>query len=302
MDPKREKRLLLSFFVIFDFVLIALLIFIVTGKMRIEFKWNRKEQPPQYSAPESKPEEETSPAEVVDCSEISRSNLMVAITFGQSNAANSCGSLKESGPGVYSFYNNQCFKAKDPLPGSQGKSGSIWTRLGDSLVKQGYYDSVLFVPLAVGGTSITEWMPGSPLHVNLIKTIQQLRKAGFSVTHLFWVQGERDGLLQMDKDVYKNSFLQMLSSIRAEGVTAPIYVSLTSRRFNFVNLEIHKAQMELVDASMNILPGPNTDVLGKEFRDDGGIHFSDRGVNRIVEMYMACLDGNMGDCQPSLDW
>ena len=87
----------------------------------------------------------------------------VILGLGQSNIANECDptALYEAKGGVYNFnfFDGKVYAAKDPLLGSSHDRSNLMTRLGDLLVERGNYQSVLLVPIAHGGTFISEWSP-----------------------------------------------------------------------------------------------------------------------------------------------
>lgn len=227
--------------------------------------------------------------EEVDCQQLNGNNLMVALAFGQSNSANEGESPKSTKMNVYSFYRGKCYKAQDPLLGASGDGGSVWTRLGDRIIEENLYHQVLFVPIGVGGTEIARWKPNGDLHQRILKSIKSLKEQNFTITHMLWHQGETDALLGTSKQEYKTMFLEMLKSIRANGVDAPIYVSITTRCHKIrENKDIQQAQRELVDISQKIYPGPNTDQLGLGYRFDG-CHFSDEGLEKCAELWLEKL-------------
>jgi len=216
---------------------------------------------------------------------------MVAIVFGQSNAANFGESPQKAAGGVYNFYQGKLYAAEDPLLGAGGTGGSVWTRLGDKLLKSHQFDAVIFVPLGVGGAEIARWTPDGDLHGSLLEAIQHLKDRGLPVTHLMWHQGETDAELNTAKSAYKSMFLEMLTSVRNQGVTAPIYVAVATRcQLRRETVEIRAAQQELVNPPRGIYSGPDTDTLGWGYRYDG-CHFSDEGLEKFAELWMAKLTG-----------
>ena len=78
--------------------------------------------------------------------------VMVALVFGQSNAANWGQGRRTAGANVQVFYKGRFYRASDPIKGADGEGGSVWTRLGDKLIAAKLYDKVIFVPVARGGS------------------------------------------------------------------------------------------------------------------------------------------------------
>jgi hypothetical protein len=225
----------------------------------------------------------------VPLSMLSSRRVMVALVFGQSNSANFGETPRTAKEGVYSFYRGKLYLAQDPLPGANGDGGSVWTRLGDKIIAGDSYDAVVFVPLGVGGSRIARWKSNGDLHPRIVEAINELNAKQLTITHLLWHQGEQDAYLKTTKEEYKKMFLDMLSSIRKQGVNVPIYVSIATRcRKERGNLEIQQAQAELIDRPMGIYPGPNTDLLGFAYRYDG-CHFSDEGLERAAALWLQAL-------------
>ncbi|HEY9615558.1 MAG TPA: sialate O-acetylesterase [Microcoleaceae cyanobacterium] len=225
----------------------------------------------------------------IDCRTIPRDRLMVALAFGQSNSANYGNRRLTAQKTVYNFHAGKCYRAVDPLLGADGNGGSVWTRLGNRIVQQKLYDRVLFTSIGVGGTEIQRWAPAGDLHPRITTAIQQLKAAGFNITHLLWHQGETDAEIGTPKEVYQQRFMAMLERIRVAGVQAPVYVSVTSRCGDRPpQPAIQQAQRELVNPAQGILLGPNTDELGDADRYDR-CHFSASGLNKAADLWLQAL-------------
>lgn len=218
----------------------------------------------------------------------SGNRLMVALAFGQSNAANYGNSMASASKSVYNFYAGTLYKAQDPMLGADGPGGSVWTRLGDKLITAGLYDTVVFVPIAVGGSAMDQWTPEGVYHRKILDAIDSLKESRLMLTHLLWHQGETDAMYQTPGHEYKAMFLTMLTSIRDHGITAPVYVSVATRVGDYVDPEIQQAQRELVDPSRDIYAGPDTDTIAMEHRYDG-THLSESGLERAAELWLEQL-------------
>ena len=218
-----------------------------------------------------------------------RPRVMVALVFGQSNAGNWGESRRIAGPHVYSFFRGRYERARDPLPGADGRGGSVWTRLGDKLIAAGLYDRVVFVPAAIGATEIAEWAPGGRLHQDLLRNVREARRARLVFTHLLWHQGESDAVLGTAAEDYQARFLALLAAIRALGVDAPAFVAVATRCGQYPpNEAIRNAQRGLVNPALGIFAGPDTDQLGPEYRYDG-CHFSDQGLDTHAQMWLEVI-------------
>lgn len=103
---------------------------------------------------------------------------MLALLFGQSNAANEGESRKVANELVLNEFNGRFFRVEDPLLGSTGQGGSIWTRLGDEIIERKLYDEVVFIPMAVSASAIARWRPGGDIHRKLIQRIRESKPMG----------------------------------------------------------------------------------------------------------------------------
>lgn len=214
---------------------------------------------------------------------------MVALVFGQSNAANFGESRRKSRAGVFYFFRGRFGRAQDPLPGANGIMGSVWTRLGDQLIAAKLFSQVIFVPAAIGATEIALWAPGGLLHEDLLRNVRETLQAGYRFTHLLWHQGESDAVLKITPADYQLRFKAMIAAIRSLGVDAPVFVAQATRCGDYQpNQDIRWAQHNLVDPAQNIFAGPDTDTLDTTWRHDS-CHFSNKGLERHAAMWLEVI-------------
>lgn len=231
------------------------------------------------------------PRRVVACDDIEREATLVVLVLGQSNAANFAATRSGVAAGVYSFYRNQCYAARDPMLGADGTGGSVWPRLGNMLVAGGFAANVVFANVAVGGTAISQWIPGTENYRRVVQTIRELHESGFEISRVLWHQGESDAALGTTKADYMEQFERILAGLRSVNVEAPVYVSQATWCFGRSSTDIAAAQKTLVDWVHGTRAGPNTDALrAAEYRYDG-CHFSDRGVDAAARLWFRALSG-----------
>jgi lysophospholipase L1-like esterase len=72
-------------------------------------------------------------------------------------------------------------------------------------------------------------------------------------------------------------FEKLRSRLRSAGVTAPIVMARSTRCRNSIGDAVLTAQQELFRRHADLLPGPDTDALAGDLRDDD-CHFSAKGV------------------------
>ena len=226
----------------------------------------------------------------VDCKKaIWHKNAAILLTLGQSNISNTIDGRFEPGPNVinFSLYDGKCYLAHDPLLGATNSGGNVATRLASKLVNSGAYQVVIVAPIAVGGTFVENWSVGGFLNRRIVVSIKRLHDAGLEPTHVLWHQGEANAKTPAHE--YRAAFFSVFSTIRRNGVFAPIYVAQTSICGSAPAESIRQIQRSLVDPSKNILAGPDTDQLGPEYRHDG-CHFNAAGGERHAELWRQILD------------
>lgn len=215
-----------------------------------------------------------------------RKPTVVALVFGQSNAANSGEARTSSRGSVYQYYKGKCYRAVDPLIWADGEMGSVWPEVGDELIRTGRFSQVLFVPIAEGGSKVEYWIPGAKHHGKLVSALDHLRQSGIEITHVLWHQGESDRGGQ--KHDYLSSFRSIVANLRERGITAPVFVSVASYWNGTYSESIHLAQKELVAPEQGIFPGPDTDALGGDHRYDG-VHFSTEGMRKVAALWVEAI-------------
>ena len=151
---------------------------------------------------------------------------------------------------------------------------------------------MIFATIGESASAISRWRPPGDLYQRLVETIKSLQRSGITITHLLWHQGETDAKQDTGKEQYIRHFLSMKNGIRSLGVQAPIYVSIASRyRDESGDLNIQKAQKEIILKFPDVFPGPDTDQLGDAYRYDG-THFSSKGMKEAAMLWYQAIKEN----------
>ena len=82
---------------------------------------------------------------------------------------------------------------------------------------------------------------------------------------------------------YWKSFMTFMDSVQSID-DVPIYLSQASYCNGKRNNELLKIQDSLIISNENILRGPNTDVLGTEYRHDD-CHFNHEGLHKLSDLW-----------------
>jgi hypothetical protein len=213
---------------------------------------------------------------------------VVALVYGQSNSANKHAQRTfQSSPKIVNFFDGKCYVASDPLLGTSGSAGSVWTLTGTKLLATGKYDHIIFVPAGIDGSQIKQWSKGGDLNPMLSDVIRGATRQ-YKLTHVVWHQGEIDAQLKTTKEEYKERFSSMMQTIRGLGVDAPVYVSVASICEPFWDADnpITQAQRQLVSTPQGILPGPNTDTLNTPEDRFDDCHLSQVGMQKFSDLLL----------------
>lgn len=225
------------------------------------------------------------PRSEVKCTDISNQNTLVALTLGQSNAANFGIPRFKPDRNVFNLFEGKCFIAEDPMIGASGDGGSVWTRLGQILVETKQYKNAIFITIAEGSSEISQWVSGGIYEKKLLRAIKQAKKSHITITHVLWHQGETDASKGTSQSEYLLNLQRLIDSIRSNGVHAPFFVSVASYCQYKVSSAIQSAQKSSIDFNKRIYPGPNTDLMtSSKYRRDN-CHFSEEGLEKFAALW-----------------
>ena len=217
----------------------------------------------------------------------------VFITAGQSNSANFGNPEQEAKDDRVVYYNGQNFvPAKDPIPGGCGSGGSVWSILGDLIVKSQQVP-VCFRSASLTWTEVKNWMPGVkfnvPLYDNLVKCAGEFDKGG--VRAVLWHQGESDSLAKTSAETYCDRLKTVIDSLNKDaGYEIPWFVAQASFHPGSKGpeeKEVAKGQQLLWEKGI-AHKGAITDDLGKEYRSDK-VHFNQLGLTTHAERWFNAL-------------
>ena len=225
-------------------------------------------------------------------------SMAVLLVIGQSNAGNHAGQRfrSEHGAAILNFFDGQCFIAASPLLGSTGTNGEYWTLLANLLVSSQAFDRVVLVPVSVGGTEVARWARGGDLNALLVNAAVDLRSHNYRATHVLWHQGESDLAYGTSERQYAARFLSVVDTLRAQYITAPIFVSVASKcllltTFSPTNAVV-LAQLSLPNSKQQIIGGVNSDAILDEMDRYDDCHFSATGQNKIAAAWAQIIMKN----------
>jgi hypothetical protein len=220
----------------------------------------------------------------------------VLLVIGQSNAANYQGQRHKSGDDqVVNFAGGHCYRAASPLLGADGEMGETWTLLGTKLIQSGLYRTVILIPAAVGGSSVSRWAADGDLNTMMIGVIRSARMR-YAITAVLWDQGAEDFRLHTPEIQYRQNLKSLIDTVRAEGVRAPFFItrcSIGDRDWSEDN-PISRAQKSLVDDQQAIFDGPNTDHDVTAIDRYDGYHFAATGQEKYTDAWIKLFGARQG--------
>lgn len=219
-----------------------------------------------------------------------KTDTLVILTLGQSNAA--CFGQGSYSPdsSVVEFYNGAFFMAGEPLKGAAGNGGcSVWTRMADKLISNGYYSTVVIVAIGIGSTTVGNWATGECAQ-HLKVTLRQLKQYNLEIGLVVWHQGESDNLLNTKLIQYENSLDTIRSTIRNYAPHTPIIVCRASYHPDMIGIkpdgidqDIREAQNHFILKHEDVYAGPDTDLYNRAIDRHDGVHFSRIGLERFAD-------------------
>ena len=200
------------------------------------------------------------------------------------------------------IYDGKCYKAVDPLLGINVSGGKVsdhrgtWmSRLADNLVSNGKFDRVIIVPMAVGGTSVSQWASNStaPFLKNNINVVaRRMAQAQLPCTAIMWGQGESD----TSAGTSQSSYTASLSAVTAEFNRAlpgcPILVARESYYYGVSSSAVLAAQTAAVDG-IKVFAGENVDLIPPAGRYDN-THLNEAGAAQRAVLAEDALTSALG--------
>jgi carbohydrate esterase-like sialic acid-specific acetylesterase len=226
----------------------------------------------------------------------------VFVIAGQSNASGRGKALQSStNTEAYLFGNDYQWKAlRDPVDsiikqvdsvsneGSEA-GGSVWP-----LVASRYPGQIAFVPTALGGTRIEEWLPGSDhedRNTLYGSMIYRARRAG-KIRAVLWWLGETDAVLGTPKDAYL-AHLNMIANAVKEDLGVPLIPAKLQRITPTTGTSIiNDAIDEAWRVNPNVKRGPDLSVLnaGDQAISSDGVHINtNEGMQAAAKLWANVL-------------
>lgn len=184
--------------------------------------------------------------------------------------------------------------AADPQVRNGG--GSVWPLVGDHLA-EALGVPIGFVNVAVGSSSIDDWQPGEEAFARLASVVEQLGPRGFRA--ILWHQGETDRAMSEEEYARKlDAAIVGLNRRLQRGV--PWVVAQASFAGDGPSAPVRAAQGRSWREGF-AFPGPDTDQLGREFREDADeVHFNEAGTRAAADLWVKSILTSLFEHEPLL--
>jgi hypothetical protein len=232
----------------------------------------------------ARPQNRQHEREAQECFEMSISAIGAAIhllVLGQSNVANHGKGPRKSDWGEC-WHDGQRYPLHDPLPGASGRDASVFPRLASRLRETLRPEAFAVTVLAQSGTSVADWADGGRCNARLREAIPTICTHHPPVSHILYHQGERDSYLGTSGSDYIGHFLTLKRLLNETWPGVSCIVCTASYRLGAISEEVRAAQSLIQTSLPNCLEGPDTDLIGSDYRFDN-IHFNENGLDYFAE-------------------
>lgn len=213
-------------------------------------------------------------------------NAMVILVIGQSHGANSVADRFSGRPGVFNAFHAKCYAARDPLLGTEGDKGNLWTEIGNQLVGARLAPAVVIATTAMGSSKIAQWIPGGSLNPYLRENIAAL-PSGMTITHVALQIGEGDYEEGTTAKQFRQRLGELIGFLRSQGVSAPVYLARESLYCSSARASNPIAKVQRTFQAEGVFPGPNMDAL--PFGRSDGCHLSGAGAKEFAAQWVEVL-------------
>ncbi len=213
---------------------------------------------------------------------------------GQSNNANTGATPYTPTNGskldYMSVYDGAIYAATDPALGATQLGSNVACfalRLMDSYAAS--FSRVIGVPLAVNGTSVSDWETGfcsTRITVALARLRAKGIVAGANVSFaICWGQGESDNTNGTSQSAYTNSLNNIITNVAATGFSGRWFIAKQTYINSTTSSAVRAAQAAVVNHGSGIWAGPDADSLigstcngSNACRLGDNTHFTDDGL------------------------
>lgn len=227
-------------------------------------------------------------------------NTMIIFAAGQSRLTNYPGTtqivpLNATKVLQLNPYDSNVYQMQDGVLGVAGGGGNYLTRLGDALIGSAVCQRVIFIPMAISGTSTADWV--DPDFLNRIEVC--CRKARAYNWHLpsanlhqciIWENGQTDVAEGVTSEQYQQNIKTIQKAFKGSGFDYPFFIAQSTMDVNVTNATIRAAQAACVNTAENRYAGPDLDTLTGTSNLQDGTHFTTTGLTNAANKWRDALN------------
>ncbi|MDO5638395.1 MAG: sialate O-acetylesterase [Neisseria sp.] len=220
---------------------------------------------------------------------------LTILVVGQSMSANSGGHVyREPVKGLYQIdLEGRRVPAKDPLLWASSDGGSLWMPLGRKILQAKLADSVTFMPIGKGGTSLENWLtPGSYVNGKMYRALEIIERNNIKFDYVFFLQGSSDVGTPM-KD-YATRFYTLhhiiQGRLKKSGSDPAWIIARHTRCGDLYDADIVAVQHAIGrrDNQKHYFVGPDTNPVAMRYRRDR-CHLNQAGQELVSDMWLQSL-------------
>lgn len=218
-------------------------------------------------------------------SQLSHAKDLAILVIGQSISSNCNAFPFNHEAGIYQYdQHGNIISAHDPFLWADCDRGSMWVPLGKKILDARMADRVIFMPIGVGGTKISDWLDGGRAHPKLLRAMAAIQNKKIKFDFILWHQGSSDIGTKPAK--YKSDFRKLHAIVREKTSRAtPWIIAMHSRCGGSYDKKIEIAQQELANGLPIFYQGPNNNSLGDNYRYDG-CHLNKSGQIKMAQLWL----------------
>ncbi len=220
---------------------------------------------------------------------------LTILVVGQSMSANSGGHVyRQTQPGLYQIdLHGKRVPARDPMLWASGDGGTLWMPLGRKILQAKLADSVTFMPIGKGGTSLENWLtPGHYVNGKMYRALDLIVQQKIRFDYVFFLQGSSDVGTPI-KD-YATRFYTLHHIIQGRlkqaGSDPAWIIARHTRCGDLYDPGIVAVQNAISrrDNQHHYFTGPDTNPVAMRYRRDR-CHLNREGQEKVADMWLESL-------------
>lgn len=228
------------------------------------------------------------------------------VTIGQSRIANNSSSpaspyVVTNGANCINLspYSGFYYIANDPVIGATATPGNFqagWHgRLCDKLITASKYTQVGFIPIAMGGSAVADWISGGQYNPRITVAAEWLTALGITPKAWMWQQGTSDCVAGTSGATYQTDLQNVISFERAlSGRSSDHWIIAEDTIHSGTTCSAIETAQATVGGQSGNYVGPNADAV--PMADYDGTHYNNTGNDWIAGQWSTAIQSNCTSC------